>query len=46
MLWTVPEIKKIVKKEKLTELEQKKKGRSWWGTKGTGEITADELKHL
>jgi len=34
MQWTIPEIKKIVKREKLTELEQKKKGGwSFWGSK-------------
>ena len=33
MTWTIPEIKKIVKREKLTELEQKKKGGGCWGTR-------------
>lgn len=46
MQWTIPEIKKIVKREKLSELEQKKKGRGWWGTRENVEITQEEQQQL
>lgn len=43
MQWAIPEIKKIVKREKVAELEQKKKGGGWgwWGNKETAEIPVD-----
>lgn len=45
MQLAIPLIKKIVKREKLSELEQKKKGWGWWGSSNV-EISQDETKQL
>jgi hypothetical protein len=48
MQWAIPEIKKIVKSQKVAELEQKKKGGwgGWFGSKETVEISPEEVKQL
>lgn len=48
MQWAIPEIKKIVKGQKVAELEQKKKGSwgGWFGSKEAAEISPEEVKQL